>query len=289
MSVVRFPTWVNGALRAPGEGVVPADDAGFLLGLSAFETLLYEHGCAHFRERHLARLGEGLAALSIELPPELAAERALDAYRPALDAHVATLGKTGAALRLTVSRGAPGAGPTVVVGAREIVLPPAEGVVVTFVPDVKRAGDELEQLKTTSRLRNVLLFEEARREGAWDALLGNDRGEACEATVANVWCVHEGVVRTPDLASGCLGGVTRELLLAEIPRLGLELRVAPVPLAELARASEVFLSNSTGRVIPVRAVRGVVDGLAGPDGPVARELRDAMRRVEERYRAGRRS
>jgi len=285
MSTSSFPTLVNGVLRAPGEGVVSTDDPGFLLGLSVFETLLYEHGCVHFLDRHLARLADGSAALGVEIPPERDPARGIEAYLPALDARLAELGEDGAALRLTVTRGAPGAGATVVVAARVVVPPPTDGVVLTWEPNAKHSGDALEQIKSTSRLRNVLAREEALRQGAWDALFGNESDHVCESTIANAWAVVDGVIVTPNLASGCLGGVTRECLLTELSRSDRQVRVGPLPVGDLARASEVFLTNSTGRVIPVRAVLGVADGLAGPAGPVARELRETMRLAEERYRA----
>jgi hypothetical protein len=37
-------------------------------------------------------------------------------------------------------------------------------------------------------------------------------------------------------------------------------------------------------VIPVREVRGLVGGLAGPRGAVASEARERLRALEERYR-----
>ena len=291
MSSTGFPSLVNGRLHPPGAGTISVDDPGFLLGLSVFETLLYEHGCVHFLERHLARLDQGLRALSIELPPERDPTRDLDAYRPALDARLAELGETRAAVRLTISRGVPDADgrarPTVVLGARQVAPPPKDGVVVTWEPRAKHSGDALEELKTTNRARNVLARERALERGAWDALLGNEMEHVCEATIANVWAVIEDVVVTPGLESGCLGGVTRELLLTEVEQAGYELRVGPLPVADLPRASEIFLSNSTGRTIPVNAVLGVVDGLQGPEGPVSSTLRAALARCEAAYREAR--
>jgi branched-chain amino acid aminotransferase len=286
MSTQLFPTLVNGQLSGPGMSVVSTDDPGFLLGLSVFETMLYEHGCVHFIEQHLARLADGCRVLGVEVAADRAPERGIETYLPALDARLAELGEESAALRLTVTRGAPGAGATVVVAARTIVPPPAEGAVLTWEPNAKHSDDSLEQIKSTSRMRNVLAREDALSQGAWDALFGNERGDVCEATIANVWAVVDEITVTPDLASGCLGGVTRECLLMELSRTDREVRVGPLPVADLARASEVFLTNSTGRVIPVRAVLGVVDGLAGSAGPVACELRKVMQAAEERYRAG---
>ena len=51
-------------------------------------------------------------------------------------------------------------------------------------------------------------------------VLLNERGEVAECTAANIFCVREGRVLTPPLSSGCLPGVTREVLLEIGPRAG---------------------------------------------------------------------
>src|SRR5437899_2553104 len=64
-------------------------------------------------------------------------------------------------------------------------------------------------------------------EGAAEALLLNGRGELCEATTANVFCVRDGRIETPALSSGCLAGITRDRVL----RLCAELRIGAIATA----------------------------------------------------------
>jgi branched-chain amino acid aminotransferase len=289
VSSERFPTLVDGRLCAPGEARVSTDDPGFQLGLAVFETLLYADGCAQFQDQHLARLAHGAAALAIAPAPERDARRAIEAYLPALDQALAAMGLREAALRVTLTRGAPGRGPSLVVGARQVVRPPPGGVAVTWEPRAKLSGDPLEGVKSTSRLRNVLALEAARARGAWDALLGNELGEVCEATAANVFAVLDGAIVTPDVERGCLAGVTRDTLLHALAKGPREVRVGALPLADLARASEVLLTNTTGRVLPVREVLGVAGGFAGAAGPVAAELLEIVLAAERRDREGRRA
>ena len=286
-----FLVLVDGRRHPAGAAVLAAEDQGFLLGLAAFETLLVQDGHASFLDAHLARLARGAAGLSIPWPPPVEPRSALATY---IDA----LGGRRAAVRLTLSRGVPGGEPTLVITAREVEPIPAGGVSVLVSSVRKLRDDPLEDLKTTSRLRYVLAREEARRAGAWEALLLNQADELTEGTVSNVFLVADGALHTPAIESGCLGGIVRERLLAELEREALEVGGASVPLTVgrvprglLTRAEELFLTNTTGGVVPVREVMGEAGeepraGRApllfpGPAGPVTERVRARLATLEE--------
>ncbi len=271
----RFPSWVDGRLFGPGQGSLSTDDQGFLSGLSVFETVLYESGTAWLLDRHLARLAQGARELAIE--PRFKPARAVREF-------CAALGARDCALRLTLTRGVAGAGSTLVVGARAIVRPPDPGVCVTLERDAKDAHDPLESIKSTNRLRNVLLRERAQRAGAFEALMCTREGDISEGTLSNVWAVVDGVLCTPSTDRGCLAGVMRGLILEALERDEPAPRVGRLELEELARASEVFLSNTTGRALPVVEVRGLVRGLPGSAGPVLRHVRERIRAQEASWK-----
>src|SRR3546814_9073012 len=63
----------------------------------------------------------------------------------------------------------------------------------------------------------------------------------CEGTGSNVFCVFDGQIITPPLSSGCLAGVTRELVLEITDALEEDIAMRAFLLAD-----EVFLT-STGR------------------------------------------
>jgi len=273
-SSARFPSWIDGRLHGPGEGRVSIEDQGFLLGLSVFETVLFEGGTAWLLDRHLARLCEGARALRIE--PRFDPERAVREL-------CAALGERECALRITLTRGVPGAGSTLAVGARAIARPADPGVTVTLEREVKDAHDPLESIKSTNRLRNVLLREAAQRAGAFEALLCTREGDVCEGTLSNVWAVVDGVLRTPATERGCLPGVMRGLILEALSLDSLPHHVGRLEQDELARASEVFLSNTTGRAIPVLEVADLVRGLPGAAGPVLARVRAGIRAAEARW------
>ncbi len=67
------------------------------------------------------------------------------------------------------------------------------------------------------------------------------------------WC-RTGLLTTPPLTSGCLAGITRELLLEWCAEAGIEIEQRAIPLADLAYAEEIFITSSTRDVQPVSAV-----------------------------------
>ena len=76
---------------------------------------------------------------------------------------------------------------------------------------------------------------------------------APNAGIQNTRVVRDGRLVTPPLSSGCLAGVTRELLLELTGAVE-----ADVPIAALTAADEAFLTSSTREVQPIRSVDGVV-------------------------------
>ena len=124
-------------------------------------------------------------------------------------------------------------------------------------------------IKSTSYAENVVALALAQEVGATEALFANTAGDLCEGTGSNVFVVVDGELRTPNLGSGCLAGVTRALLLGLLP----EAVETAIPISDLARASEAFLASTAREVQPIASVDGV--GLPACPGPVTRRARDA--------------
>ena len=68
-------------------------------------------------------------------------------------------------------------------------------------------------IKTTSYAENVVALAHARARGCTEAIFANTTGGLCEGTGTNVFVVVDGRLVTPPLSSGCLAGVTRDLVL----------------------------------------------------------------------------
>jgi branched-chain amino acid aminotransferase len=93
-------------------------------------------------------------------------------------------------------------------------------------------------------------------------LFANTLGNVCQGTGSNIFYVVDGQLRTPSLESGCLAGITRDLILEWCDAVEVDESIDV-----LAGAEEVFLASTTRDVQPV----GRVDDrdLVAP-GPVTR-------------------
>jgi branched-chain amino acid aminotransferase len=271
---VTARVWLDGRLVERGEATVSAFDHGFTVGDGVFETCKVAYGRPFALTRHLARLAASARAMGLPEPADGLVRDAVAAVLAEAD------GVPLARLRITWT-GGPGplgsgrgdAPATLFVAAAPIPAPPAaESVAV--VPWRRNEHAATTGVKTTSYAENVVALAYARRAGAGEALLANTAGELCEGTGSNVFVVRGGRVSSPPLASGCLAGVTRALVLAWCP----EVVEEPLPLSALAGADEVFLTSSTRDVQPVAAV----DGRPYGPGPVtARIAAEFARRAAE--------
>ncbi|MGH9744830.1 MAG: aminotransferase class IV [Candidatus Acidiferrales bacterium] len=120
----------------------------------------------------------------------------------------------------------------------------------------RHAASPLAGVKVTSWLNNVWSLYEAQREGFDEVVLLNERGEVAECTAANVFCVKGGRVSTPPLASGCLEGITRGVLLETGAAAGVPVEERVLLPGDLYAADEVFISSTNRNLLPVTEVAG---------------------------------
>jgi len=226
---------------------VSAFDHGMTVGDGVFETLKVVEGVPLALTRHLDRLSRSCQILGLE-PPDLGAIRAAVADVVASEPEAARLGR----LRVTCTGGVgplasdrtPGAGTTIVAINPMQPWPATTSAVV--VPWVRNERSAVVGAKTTSYAENVVALAWAHECGYSEGLFLNSIGSVCEGTGTNVFTVKDSWVRTPPLSSGCLAGITRELLL----EWGMAVE-ADLTLEDLENADEVFLTSSTRDVHPV--------------------------------------
>jgi len=255
-----------------GDGLVAAEEArvavldhGFTVGDGVFETMrtaVAADGTVQpfALDRHLARLQRSAAGLGLDGPDPALVARAVAAV---CAAHPQL--RSGGRIRVTCTSGTGplgsdrGAAPAtlVVTVALATPWPPTARLAVSPWPRNERSP--IAGLKTTSYAENVLMLAHARRLGAGEALLANLAGNVCEGTGSNVFVVRGGRALTPPLTSGCLAGITRELVLEWGVEAGLPVSQEDVALVDLGGVEEVFLTSSTRDIHPVVSI-------VGPDG-----------------------
>lgn len=260
--------WFDGAVVPADQPLLSPLDRGFMVGDGVFDTCAVVDGQAFALTRHLDRLVRAAGAVGLTPP-------APETIRGAVATLIAQAPPGPGRLRITLTPGPTSSrtdgAPTLVVtlapepGARPDGAPAATVVVV---PWVRNERSPLVGVKSTSYAENVLALEYARARGGTEAVMGNTRGELCEGAASNVFLERDGTLLTPPLSSGCLGGVTRELVLEWGRAAGLPVEEATIPLAELATAPHVAITSSMRGIVPVRSV----DGRALAGGEVTQQM-----------------
>ena len=273
MGIEGTVAWVDGRLRDPAEPVITALDHGITVGDGVFETCGVVRGQAFALSRHLRRLRQSAVGIGLPEPDE-------DLLRTAV-AEVLAAGTGLGRLRITVTAGLGPLGSGRIPGPPTVLVlagpaSPPDVVRVLRVPWVRNERSAVAGLKTTSYVENAVVLAHARSRGADEALLANTVGELCEGTGTNVFVEAGGEVLTPPLSSGCLGGITRELVLEWGAEAGLPVREArpgELPYAVLdavaAGRAHLGLTGSVRTVAPVVAL----DGAPAAPGPLVAELR----------------
>jgi branched-chain amino acid aminotransferase len=248
----------NDEIRDAAAECLAPGQVGLLAGWGIFSTLRVYDGVMFAWQRHFERMQRDARRMRVPFPDDHSwMEQRLQRLIEANGAHNSTL-------RVVVVRNRGGLyeGPGV---KRDFDL-------IAFTVDVNRwpatmklgmiahgrhAASEFAGTKYISWSENLTRYERAHDEGLDEVVLLNERGEVSELTSANIFVVHGSTVSTPPLASGCLAGVTRAVLLEEIRVPGLEIREATLLPADLESADQVFITSTTRELLPVASISGL--------------------------------
>lgn len=272
----------NSDVQDAGLSSASAGQVGLLNGWGVFTTIRVSNGILFAWERHWARMTRDAKKLRVPFPdsPEWMMER--------LQRLIQANNAADATLRIAVVRNRGGLfeGPGL---AREFDL-------FAFTADLTRwpaaaklgvkagarfSASEFAGVKVTSWAFNLNWYEEAHERGLDEFILLNERGEIAECTSANVFAVFGGEAVTPPLSSGCLPGITREILLEAIHVPGVALRERVLRPEDLNGADEVFIASSTRDVMPVESIEGLT---IGRRTDTARALSQAFGVYRSQYR-----
>src|ERR1700722_10996962 len=203
----------NGNILDAHEKSLSAGQVGLLNGWGVFSTLRVADGVLFAFERHWERMQRDAARIHVPFPADAAEVKA----------HLLRLVEANSASHATLrvmvvrNRGGMFEGPDQerdfdVLAFTKDLNPWGNSVRLSIKPHARYAANEFSGCKILSWSQNLTWYEEARARGFDEAVLLNEHGEVSECTSANIFAATGNEVSTPPLDSGCLPGVTRELL-----------------------------------------------------------------------------
>ena len=271
--------YLNGKYIPRDQAFVSVDDRGFIYADGLYEVIRSYHGHLFLAAEHLQRLATGLNALRIRFddPPglEKIAQRLLTEN---------DLLTKSALVYIQITRGMafprrhafplPEVAPTVYVATNPLLNNPENakhGIAVITVPDIRWGRCDL---KSTNLLANVLANQQAVESGADEAIFVRD-GIAVEGSRSSLFAVWEGTVYTHSHSEIMLPGITQQFVMQLCHEQGIPLAAKPIPVTRLRSAEELFITQTTGEILPVIQLDGQKVASGNP-GPITRQLQQAF-------------
>lgn len=186
-----------------------------MYGKGVFTTLVFADSAPLYWEMHASRLAADAARIGLEIPDLALIQRELkDVVRRCghpggrarvtiSDPNTARIWSAGSDMRPFVS----------IVTGKHRTLPQAFRLTISDFAVNSRSP--LAGVKSCNYLENLMALDAARSDGFDEALRLNERGEIAGAACANVFWIKNGRLFTPGVATGCLAGTTRALILSE--------------------------------------------------------------------------
>ncbi|MEO6917400.1 MAG: aminotransferase class IV [Chitinophagaceae bacterium] len=254
----------NGLIIDAGDFRICPDNRGFRYGDGLFETMKVRDGEILLEALHFERLFSSLRLLRFDIP-----EYFTDSY--VREQVGLLLEKNGhrslARVRLMVYRGDGGLydsadhRPQLLIQSwplQEQIAGP--GLQIDIFPDSRKACDLFSGIKSNNYLCYSMGALFAKRHALDDALILNHFNRVSETTIANIFIVIKGLIKTPPLTEGCVNGVYRRYLLQCFIQHRIEFVEEAVTVEMMLQADEVFITNAITGIRSVQRCREVVYG-----------------------------
>jgi len=272
----------NEEVRDSSERFLSPGQVGLLNGWGVFSTLHVSNGVLFAYERHWNRMVRDAKRMHVPMPPSA------DDLRAALHRLVAANQAENATLRVSIVRNTGGAwdapGLTrpydVIAFTKDLVNWGAQAR-LALKRDARHGASEFAGAKITAWSQNLTWYEQSRQRGFDEVVLLDEHGRVSECTSANLFAVFGETVVTPPLDSGCLPGITREILLEAISLPGISVTQRHLFPADLEQADAVFMTSSTRDLLPVAEIETL--NLRRDGSPVLSKLLAAFREYRGAY------
>ncbi len=277
--------YINGEFVAPADAHISAFDRGLIFGDGIYEVVPIYGGQAFRWDAHLARLNNNLDTVGIRRPCTR------QEWEQVLTGLLSRVSDKAHYLYIQVTRGvAPrnhlfpeSIAPTVFAYVQKLApvanRSVAKGVTVVTIADFRWHRCDI---KTTSLIANVWLRQQAKEQGAAEAVLVRD-GVVTEGAATNVFAVIGDIVLTAPRGPNLLPGITRDLVVELMDRHGVAYEERAFTEQQMIDAEEVWITSSTNEIMPVSRINDHAVAQGRP-GPVFQRMYDLFQQYKAQCR-----
>lgn len=248
--------YLNSEFIKDTEARISPFDHGFLYGLGVFETFRVYKGFSFLLKDHIQRLNQSLEQLNIHYKADV--DEAIQVIDRLLFLNKCE--NKDVTIRLNVSAGNGEVGkltesyfkPNVMYLLRQ--APPNNDIEknIAILQTRRNTPEGSYRLKSHHYLNNILGKRELIETPELEGIFLTEEGYVSEGIVTNVFWVKKGIVYTPSLETGILNGITRQFIMRCLSTLGIPFQEGQYTLDEMICADEIFLTNSTQEILPVK-------------------------------------
>ncbi len=248
----------NDKMYKTGELVISANNRSFRYGDGFFETMKIINGDVALSHYHFERLFSSLQILKFNTPDYFT-----HTYLSEQIKNVTTKNnhQKWARIRITIFSGDNGLYddgkrlPNYIIQSwqlnTEILKLNENGLVTGIYKDARKSCDAFSHIKHNNYLPYTIAALWAKENKLNDAFILNNFNRIADATIANIFIVKDGKIKTPALNEGCIAGVMRRHLIKCIKDESMPFEEAQIEAEELLQANEIFLTNA------IRGIRWV--------------------------------
>ena len=249
---------VNGKIVPIEQALISVEDRGVLFGDGVYEVLRTYEGRIWSFARHWRRLQRSLREIALKNVD-------LDQVESWIKTTYAESNIRDATIYFQISRGvAPRShawsesmSPTFIMTVRPFVSRGTgnqTGISAITTNDLRWGRCDI---KSLNLLANVMAKQQARQQGAYEALLVDGKGRVVEGTSCAVLCLKDRVLFGPPRESmAILPSITRQFVEEIALNLGIRLQEKFVPVDEFLQADEAFIAGTGDEIMGITHVDG---------------------------------
>ena len=239
--------YINGNWTEEENATISINNPGFTSARVVYETIRTYKGRLFKFKRHYERLKNSADAMKIDL------KKSLKEVETIIQEGIGINHLEEAYIRIYLT-----SNPDLIVQIKNFPVIDSniyKTGILTDISEIRRQAfmHNSTAIKTTAAL-DVYLSRIKKPEQLYDTIMLNREGYVAEGTFSNVFAVKNGVLITPCMETGILSGITREVVIELSGQCQIRCEQRLVEEKELFESDELFLTHTSGGIVPVKAL-----------------------------------